>query len=286
MDGAWVGPVERRAEQSNQARARLDMRWHDTDHGTRLATVYQAAPYRLLKPHVEPGEPPLAVAANVSGGVVGGDTLDLTLTVGPDASLSAVGQAAEKIYRSAGPTASLTNTISVGEGGALDWMPQGTILFDGAKLKRLTTIDLAADARLLYGEILIFGRRGMGERLATGSIMDALDVSVDGRRVFADRFRLADDMAGLTDRFALDGAAAAGVAIIHVPAVDLLDTVRDRLPSDAGLRCGVTTRGPLHVVRWLGRDAAQLRASVGEFWRWAREAICGFPARLPSVWIV
>lgn len=286
MDGAWAGVAERPADCSNQARGRLDMRWHDTEQGTRLASVHQTAPYRLLKPRVEPDEPPIAVAANVSGGVVGGDTLDLAATVGPNASLSVIGQAAEKIYRSAGPTARLTNRISVGKAGALDWMPQGTILFDGARMVRHTRIDLSADASLLYGEILIFGRRGMGERVTAGKIADALDVSIEGGRIFADRFRLTHAMTGLVNRFALDDAAAAGLAVIHAPKSDLIDAVRGRLLLNAGVRCGVTKRGPLLVVRWLGADAARLRASVGEFWCWARAEICGFPARLPSVWVI
>lgn len=262
------------------------MRWHRVNGRTGLATVTQAAPYRLMTPMVERDEPPLAVAANVSGGVVGGDRLDLSLAVGPNAAVSAVGQAAEKVYRSAGPEARLHNRISVESGGALDWMPQGTILFDGVRMIRRTTIDLADDAALLYGEILVFGRHGMGERLATGEIADNLDVSVANKRVFADRFRLADTMAAIGDRFALDGAEAAALAVLHAPRRDLLDATRARLVAEPGLRCGTTRRGPLLILRWLGADAAALRASVGDFWRWARAEVCGFPTRLPSVWVI
>ncbi|MEO1223050.1 MAG: urease accessory protein UreD [Pseudomonadota bacterium] len=286
MDGAVAGAGFLQADQSNHARGSLAMQWRHVSGRTRLATVAQEAPYRLMTPMVESDEPPLAVAANVSGGVVGGDRLDLSLAVRPNAALSTVGQAAEKVYRSAGPTARLRNRISVESGARLDWMPQGTILFDGVRMTRRTTIDLADDASLLYGEILIFGRHGMGERLVWGDIADSLDVSVAGNRVFADRFRLSDGMAALADRFALDGAEAAALVIVHAPERDLLDSVRDRLKPGPGLRCGATRRGPLLVLRWLGTDAAALRASVGGFWRWARGEVCDFPPRLPSVWVI
>ena len=138
MDGAVAGAGSLQADQSNHARGHLAMHWRQVAGRTRLATVAQEAPYRLLTPMVEPYEPPLAVAANVSGGVVGGDWLDLSLAVGPNATLSTVGQAAEKVYRSAGPTAHLRNRISVEGGGTLDWMPQGTILFDGVRMTRRT----------------------------------------------------------------------------------------------------------------------------------------------------
>ena len=75
------------------------------------------------------------------------------------------GAAAEKIYRSLGPDANLRIKLDVATGATLAWLPQETILFDRARIDRSIDVDLAADARLILAEAVIFGRTGMGERV-------------------------------------------------------------------------------------------------------------------------
>ena len=44
--------------------------------------------------------------------------------------------AAEKVYRSHGPDATIAVRLEVGAAGSLAWLPQETILFDRARLAR------------------------------------------------------------------------------------------------------------------------------------------------------
>jgi len=273
------------------AEGRLWMGWRDQGGTTRLSTLEQQTPYRLFRPRVPADEPPLAVLANVSGGIVGGDRLDLCLTLDEGAALTVTGQAAEKVYRAGGRTARLSTRIALAAGARLDWLPQGTILFDDVRLQRATEIELAPDARLLFGECLVFGRRHMGERLRQGLVDDRLTVSVEGRTLLVDRFRLEDPPALLADPFGLDGAEAAALAVIQGPEPEtLLEAVRAAQQAAAegmeGLRWGATRRGPLLLARWLGRDAAVLRRALGRFWQAARALSCGFPPRLPAIWAI
>jgi urease accessory protein UreH len=52
---------------------------------TRLATLYQQAPLRVLFPRAPAGEPPHAVLATTSGGLVGGDRVEVEIGTGQDA---------------------------------------------------------------------------------------------------------------------------------------------------------------------------------------------------------
>jgi hypothetical protein len=61
-------------------------------------------------------------------------------------------------------------------------LPQETILFDGAKLSRTLSINLAEDAGLLAVEALVLGRRAFGERVRSGSLHDHWRVRRAGRR--------------------------------------------------------------------------------------------------------
>ncbi|MGA7486340.1 MAG: urease accessory protein UreD, partial [Xanthobacteraceae bacterium] len=101
-----------------------------------------------------------AVIVNTAGGVAGGDRLTFEFAVGPGARLVVTPAAAEKVYRTLAPDATIGVKLSVGTGAALAWLPQETILFDRARLTRTIDIDLAENAELLLAEALVFGRSG------------------------------------------------------------------------------------------------------------------------------
>src|SRR5258707_11982123 len=86
-------------------------------HGrTRLSHLYQHDPLRVLFPDAASGEPPVAVLLTTSGGLVGGDRLAISIDVGADALAHVTAQAAEKVYRSAGPDTSPDIALRVGAG--------------------------------------------------------------------------------------------------------------------------------------------------------------------------
>ncbi len=78
-------------------------------------------------------------------------------------------QACEKIYRASAGTAEIRTTLTLGAGARLDWLPQETILFDGARLSRRLDADLATDAPSFFVvEAVIFGRAAHGETVRSG----------------------------------------------------------------------------------------------------------------------
>jgi urease accessory protein len=260
---------------------------------SRLARLYQHDPLKVLFPTPPADEPPWAVLVTTSGGLVGGDRLDVSASAGPGAEALVTTQAAEKVYRSAGPDCRLEVDLRVGEGGALEWLPQESILFDGARLRRTTRIDLAPGARLMAGEIMVFGRTAMGERFRRGLARDAWELSFGGRLAWADALHLDGDCAAILDDPAcFGGALAVGTAVCAGPgAAGLLDAARDLLDHGAGEGDGVRAGATLVVedvllVRWLGRDARALRAAYASFWAGMRRSFLGRPQRLPRLWHV
>ena len=256
---------------------------------TRLTGLYQRDPLRVLFPDVPEGEIPTAVLVTTSGGLVGGDRLDVSVAVGDGAEAMMFGQAAEKVYRSAGPTCRIAVELSVGRDGWLEWLPQETILFDGARLERQTRVEIAPGARALAGEILVFGRIAGGERLSHGLVRDAWEVRRQGRLAWADALRLEDDMAGVLAEPACFDGATAYATVVHAgdDAAARLDLARSLLGrNEAGLRAGVTVVNGVLVARWLGRDAETLRRAFGDFWAAFRAAAGGRRDTLPRLWHV
>lgn len=258
------------------------------DGVSRIDHLYQSQPLRLLFPRPERDEPLTAVLANTSGGIVGGDGLDVRIACAGEAHLLASAQAAEKVYRSAGPTAEVNLSLSADAGAYLEWLPQGTILFDRVRLRRCTELSAAPGGRLLAGEILMFGRAAMGERLLQGFVHDAWRVRYGGHLVWADSLHLDGDLSmpfASAAGFA-DARAAGMVLYVADDAAGKLELARDLqdLAQVDGVRAGATAFDRVLLLRWLGSDASDVRAAFGRFWSAFRAAVLGRPARLPPLW--
>ena len=241
--------------------------------GTELAQLEQRSPLRAFLPRPERADVPTAILANTAGGVVGGDRLRTEIVLEGRAEALVTSQAAEKIYRSAGPIASILTRLQVADGAWLDWLPQETILFDGTRLERRLIIDVAGDGRALAGEMLVFGRLARGESLATGLLRDGWRIHHAGRPVFADVLRLDRPAEQLAAPFGLAGGRALATLIyIGADAASHLPTARGLL-AGASARCGTSCLPPVLITRWLDPDPARLRDAYLTFRARLRQAI-------------
>ncbi len=245
---------------------------------TRLTDLAEGGGYRLRFPttHAPHAE---AVQVNTGGGVVGGDTLSFDVHVGQGAHAVFATQSAERIYRSNGPAAELDLRIAVSDGARLDWLPQETILFSGARLKRRFEIDLSSTGRLLLVEAVTFGRIASGEQLGDGLLQDVWRVRRDGKLIFAEATRLDGDISALLARPALGGNARATALMLYVApdAADRLEQVRVTTAHARSL-CGASSWNGMLVIRFLGDTSAAVRQDVRE----TAAALAGMP--LPRVW--
>ena len=254
---------------------------------TVLADLYHRAPLRVLFPTPPPGDVPLAALVTTSGGIGGGDRLQVDVAAGTGSRAMVAAQAAEKIYRSVGPDARTRVALAAARNAWLEWLPQETIFFDGCRLRRRTSIDAAPGARVLAGEILVFGRRASGERLTTGLVHDGWEVREDGRLVWSDAFRLHGDLAHtIAHPAGLNGATAyAMAAYVGEDSAERLGTARDLLRASA-VRAAATCVAGVLIVRWLGPNPAAVRRAFGTFWAEFRERAAGLPPALPRLWHV
>jgi len=256
---------------------------------TRLAHLYQSDPLRVLFPRPELAEPTTGVLVTTSGGLVGGDRLSVDVCSHRGAAGRVVGQAAEKVYRSTGEDCHIDVRLQVERDGWLEWLPQETIIFDRARLRRLTVAEVAPGSRLLAGEIVVFGRTAMGEQVNEGLVREAWDIYRDGHLVWADAVHIDQGVKATLDaRSGFDGAVAfASLVYVGDDAADRLDAARGLLPTadeTGDLRVGATVLGDVLVVRWLGRDAHALRAAYGMFWGQFRHTVGGYPPVMPRLW--
>ena len=205
-----------------------------------------------------------AAMVNVGGGVACGDVFRFDLTLTRDAEVEATAVAAEKVYRSDGPTARIMVRLALERGARLRWLPQESILFHGARLERRLVIDLDKEASLLAVESLSFGRLAMGEARIDASLSDSWRVTREGRLVLADETRLLTAGAAL-DRPAVGaGARAMATILAAAPGVEArLPDLRAALGSSGdAVEAGASFFDGLLVARLIARSPAQLRAAT------------------------
>ena len=257
---------------------------------TRLADLFHAQPLRVLFPYVEKGDIFQAAITCVAGGLVAGDRHDIRLTLEPGARAMVMGQAAEKIYRSNGPDCHIDIELRVAAGAWLEWLPQETILFDRSRLRRRNSVHLAADARLLAGDILVFGRRAHDETLRQGLVHDAWEIRQGERLAWKDVLHMEGDLAAtLTHPACFDSAQASATLIFAAPdAAAHLETARQIAAAceSASLRIGATSFNNLLLVRFIGRNALELREAFAKSWCGLRQAAAGLPPVMPRLWSV
>lgn len=270
-------PQERAAEQQPRATGKVRVTARRTPRGSELADLYQSGSARAMFPGRDRSEVQ-AVLLNTAGGITGGDRFNWAAEVGVGASLTLSTQAAERGYRAqGGETGRIETHLSAAPDATLHWLPQETILFDGARLERRLEADLAGDARFLAVEPVVFGRTAMGERLTKVHFTDQWRVRRDGRLIYADALRLSGSAEEILARPAtLAGHRAMASLLYAAPDTDLLLAgLRALLPATAGaslIRPGVL------AARIVAPDGLSLRRALIP----ALEHLRGAP--LPKVW--
>ncbi len=276
-----ASPSEAAIHQRAVGELRLSMRLRGAD--TVLDGLRQMGCLKARFPRPERGAWTNAVSLNTAGGIAAGDRLSSAITIGEGARATIAGQAAERCYRALpGAAPALVRTvIAVAPGGAMEWLPQETILFDRCALDRRLEIELAPDAWFLGVEAVVFGRSAMGEQVGQANFRDTIRIRRDGRLLLHDAVRLQGEVAARLARPSIGGGARAMATLLHVApeAEAALDGFRDAL-ADAPGEWGASAWDGMLVARFLAADGASLRQAVVT----GLQALRG-ERPLPRVWL-
>jgi urease accessory protein len=271
--------VEPHGDGANRQRARAEARASFARVGARTEPerLFETGGLRWRFPR---SSSPCEVAiVNTGGGVAGGDCYSVSLTLSEGAEVEATTPSAERIYRSDGPAAAITTRLTLLPGARLFWLPQETLLFEGARLERRLDVETSGEAEFLVAETLVFGRLAMGETRIDARVRDSWRVRRDGQLVFADETRI--DHAGATlDRKAVGaGARALSTIVASSPNIEArLPDLRAALEgAGSGVESGASAFDGLIVARLLAASFDQLRMGLVA-------SIVALGGRKPRLW--
>src|SRR5262245_24560881 len=253
--------------------------------GARIVDVFQRSPIRVMFPRVG-GAIEEAVLVNTGGGIAGGDRLECAVTALAHASIAVTSQAAEKVYRALNEPARIATKLKACEAAKLAWLPQETIIYNWGRLSRETEVELSSGAEVLALEWLVLGRAAHGEKMVGGHVTDSWRVKKDGRLVWADCFRVTDEMfSHLYRKALLSSCKAVGTLIYFGPHLDTrLELFRD-IARYLECNCAATLVGGLIIVRFAAAESYGLRLALRIFLHQFSQELAPGPFRVPKMWL-
>jgi len=229
-----------------------------------------------------------AILLHPPSGIAGGDHLAISAEVGAGTHAQLTTPGAGKWYRSGGAEASQSIDFTVGEGATLEWLPQETIVFDGARARMETRVSLASDSRYIGWDILCLGRAAAGERFEKGRFDLFFRVDRNNAPIWLERGGFDGNDPMLSSPAGWAGATVCGTLLCAFPelpqqAATLLEACRKINPAD-GANHGLSALPGILVVRYLGDSSEAARLWFAELWAILRPVCCGRPAVIPRIW--
>jgi urease accessory protein len=296
---AGVAESERDAKQAPSAAnrvaasLRLDFERDERTGRTVLAASHQEPPLRVVRAFTLEDGAAMVHLHNVSGGVLGGDRLGLTVRVGAEACAQITTTGATRIYRAREdkPAAAQWNEVAIGENALLEYLPDALIPFAGARFWQRTVIRLARGAGLFWWEILAPGREARGEIFEYASVELKSDLVAAGRPIAAERVRLEPRnraVASLARLGPYRTWATFYICRVSLDPIVWLEAERDlreiaeRLSRAGEALWGISTL-TAHglVVRCMARRGREVLPGLQEIWRAAKLRLYGREAVPP-----
>ena len=248
-------------------------------------------PLRVLKSlHPEGTGVCHSVLVHPPGGIVGGDTLAISIGLEAGAHALITTPGATRFYRSTGATAAQSTLVRARGGARLEWLPLETIAYSGCSAENAISFELDAGAEMIGWDLTALGLPASDRPFVAGSFCQSIDFP--GR--WLERGKVRGDAPGLLDS-PLGWAGhrvlgtlwfAAGSPIAEARRDALLDAARAIATGDALQRTTGTTapHTSVVVVRVLAPHVEPAMALLVRIWgAWRRSAWRLEPCA-PRVW--
>jgi len=292
-------PVPQAAVGSPGKSGRLELRFGaDADGDTNLTRDFARVPFHVSGTlgHDPHPDAETVYVQSPTGGVAQGDRHSIEISVGPDAVAHVSTQSATKVLSMECNCAIADVSLSVESGGHLDYVPAPAILHADARYCQDLTVDLAAGASAVVGDVVVPGRLAREERFEFERYAARCRVRQEGTLAVDDATHLHPADADPTAPGVLGEFAVYGTLYVLAPdadAADLSDRLHERAsdatpppgsgdggPDDAAVRAGATAlpNGAGVAVRALGHRAGPVMETLHAAWSAGREELLGVGA--------
>jgi len=302
----------------SQWQATLELTFSHSARGTQLKRCRHKGPLYVQKPFYPEGRD-LAhcYLLHPPGGVVSGDTLDITIDAQANTKTLITTPGAARIYRAREVESQQRQniTISIDKNASVEWFPMETIVYDGADAQLTTTIQLEENSHFVAWEITCLGLPAGNKPFNQGSILQTYRIEKNGLPLFIDRLQFSPEKSQWFYNQAGMGKATCSGFFMAGPfdfsantksnkanAVALPETMPEAISetiSQEGLteklralieaqqlekKLALTWVNDFCMVRYLGDSAFEARDSFIALWEELRPALLERKASSPGIW--
>lgn len=261
--------------------AQLELYYEARDK-TRLSHRRHYGPFLVQKAFYPEGDVCHTCLIHPPGGIAGGDRIELDVRVGQNAHALITTPAANKFYQSNGKVAALDQLFQVGEHASLEWLPQESIIFNGACIQSATEIHLHNTSKLFYWDMQCLGRTASGEVFDSGSIVQTVKIVRDQVLLQIEKNRIIADSLIPQALNAYQGKPISGVFIITPANEKIAAAITQLTDTESLFSCSL--KNDVLLCRFLGRDIRQVQTLFRKTWSLVRPQVCGRPACFPRIW--
>ena len=274
------------------------MPWHaqlqlnyTVENARTVARFEHSGPLRILQSLYPEGD---GICHNVlvhpPGGLVGGDTLDITATVGTGAHGLVTTPGATRFYRSNGERALQRTHLTLAPEARLEWLPLEALCYSACNAENHLTLNLAPGAECMGWDVTALGLPHANQPFETGQFVQHLEVPglwLERGTLNAADHRLLQSPLGLAGHRCLASLFfAAGSTLSRARRDAALDAARAVMDAHAlKATAGATSpNAQMVVVRVLApqvEPAMQLLKAVRLAWR---EVLWGLEGEAPRIW--
>jgi len=260
--------------------ATLELGFERSNDKTVLAHRRHQGPLTVQRPFYPEGGVCHLYLLHPPGGVVAGDSLTIAITAAANSAALVTTPAAGKFYRSAGELARQSVTLTVAANAVLEWLPQETIIYEGARVVSKLRVDLETGARFIGWEVLALGRPAANEGFTAGEVSMSWQLFRAGELFYRERLKL--DAHAFSARWGLNGHSACGTMFVCPASSAHLEAVQQLIGDTAGR--GVTLIDDMLICRALDDRADRLRGFFQQVWALLRPDILQRNACEPRIW--
>jgi urease accessory protein len=275
--------------------AKLDLHYASAplQNGVPRTTVQHQhdGPLRVLQSLYPEGP---AVCHNVlvhpPGGIVGGDTLDITVQVDTDAHAFITTPAATRFYKSDGDAGTQQVKVQLHGGARLEWLPLETICYNACNAVNTAVFDIASGAEMIGWDITALGLPSANLPFERGSLQQHIEVKnawIERAVINAADTRLLRSQLGLAGNLCMGTLFfATGEAITRERRELLLTALR---ASFEGHKLAVTTGATaptprVIVVRTLAARTEPAMDLLRRAWAALRQSAWQMDNTAPRIW--
>ncbi len=267
----------------------LELFYTNPQGQTQLTKCLQTAPLKVQRPFYPEGKAVCChtVILHTAGGIVGGDRLTQTITLADNARALITTAAAGKVYRSKGTHATCDIAIKLEPGAVLEWLPQETIAFNGARYNQDLRVELGEGAIFCGWEITRFGRTARGERFLQGEWYSNTEIWQEGIPLWIDRQWLPGGSDIIDSPHGLGGQpiVATFVWIGTTVPQDIIHKGRNLWQGKKG-SAGITqTQREGLLCRYRGSNTTEVKNWFCSVWTLLRQFALQQGAIKPRVWL-